>query len=194
MRAPIAFAASPTGREGKSALNVVIHNAGIMRPENLLDPAGNQGTVDATITRNLLGPIRLNEALLPHLLKQPKATIMTGSSGLAFIPLALTPTYNATKAAIHSYSQSLRYQLRNTGVEVIELIPPYVQTELMGSAQASAPSAMPLKDLIAEVMNVLEMQPDVREVLVERVKPLRFAELNGVESIRPSSRASTTPH
>lgn len=162
-------------------LNAVIHNAGIMRPENLLDPEGNQSTVDATITTNLLGPVRLNAALLPHLLKQPKATIMTVSSGLAFIPLALTPTYNATKAAIHSYSQSLRYQLRSTGVEVIELVPPYVQTELMGSAQASDPRAMPLKEFIDDVMNILKTQPGVREVLVERVKPLRFAELNGAE-------------
>jgi uncharacterized oxidoreductase len=98
------------------ALNVVIHNAGIMRPENLLDPAGDPATVDATVTTNLLGPIRLNATLLPHLLKQPKATIMTVSSGLGFIPLALTPTYCATKAAIHSYSQSLRYQLKDTSV------------------------------------------------------------------------------
>ena len=163
------------------ALNVVIHNAGIMRPENLLDPAGDLATADATITTNFLGPIRLNAALLPHLLKQPKATIMTVSSGLGFIPLALTPTYCATKAAIHSYSQSLRYQLKDTSVEVIELAPPYVQTELMGSAQASDPRAMPLREFIDEVMNILKTQPDVREVLVKRVKPLRFAELNGVE-------------
>jgi uncharacterized oxidoreductase len=132
------------------------------------------------------------------LLKQPKATIMTVSSGLGFIPLALTPTYCATKAAIHSYSQSLRYQLKDTSVEVIELAPPYVQTELMGSAQASDPRAMPLKEFINEVMNILKTQPSVREVLVERVKPLRFAELNGVEKyeafFKSFNDAAPAPH
>jgi len=163
------------------SLNVVIHNAGIMRPESLLDEANDFSTVDATLTTNLLGPIRLTAALLPLLMKQPKATIMTVSSGLAFIPLALTPTYCATKAAIHSYSQSLRYQLRSTNIGVIELVPPYVQTELMGSAQASDPRAMPLKEFIEEVMTILKTNSSVTEVLVERVKPLRYAELNGVE-------------
>jgi uncharacterized oxidoreductase len=180
------------------ALNVVIHNAGIMRPENLLDPAGALATADATITTNLLGPIRLNAALLPHLLKKPKASIMTVSSGLGFIPLALTPTYCATKAAIHSYSQSLRYQLKDTSVEVIELAPPYVQTELMGSAQASDPRAMPLREFIDEAMSILKTQPDVREVLVERVKPLRFAEMNGVEKyaalFKTFNDAAPAPH
>jgi uncharacterized oxidoreductase len=163
------------------SLNVVIHNAGIMRPENLLEQGDDLDTLDATVATNLLGPIRLTAALLPLLKQQPAATIVTVSSGLAFIPLALTPTYCATKAAIHSYSQSLRYQLRNTSIDVIELVPPYVQTELMGSGQASDPRAMPLKDFIDEVMTILKTQPDATEVLVERVKPLRFAELNGAE-------------
>jgi uncharacterized oxidoreductase len=162
------------------ALNVVINNAGIMRAENLLQSAST-ADAEATITTNLLGPIRLTAALLPHLLKQPHATIMTVSSGLAFIPRAFTPTYNATKAAIHSYSQALRYQLKSTNVEVIELVPPYVQTELMGSAQAADPRAMPLKDYLAETIEILKTQPNATEVLVERVKPLRFAEQNGKE-------------
>jgi len=162
-------------------LNVVIHNAGIMRPEKLLDQTGDLSTAEAIITTNLLGPLRLTAALLPLLLKQPKATIMTVSSGLAFTPLSLTPTYCATKAAIHSYSQSLRYQLRATNVEVIELIPPYVQTELMGSAQASDPRAMPLREFLDEVIAILKAKPDVTELLVERVKPLRFAEQHGIE-------------
>lgn len=167
--------------EDYPSLNVVIHNAGIMKPEDLVEESVDQGTADATVATNLLGPIRLTTALLPLLKQQRRATIMTVSSGLAFIPLALTPTYCATKAAIHSYSQSLRYQLRNTSVEVIELVPPYVQTELMGSAQANDPRAMPLKDFIDEVVTILKTQPDATEVLVERVKPLRFAELNGTE-------------
>jgi len=93
----------------------------------------------------------------------------------------MTPTYNATKAAIHSYTQSLRYQLKSTKVQVIELIPPYVQTELMGSRQASDPRAMPLADYLSETINILKTQPEVTEILVERVKPLRFSEQNGLE-------------
>ena len=158
-------------------LNVVIHNAGIMRAESLLDGALTDS--EATVATNLLGPIRLNAALLPLLQAQAAATIMTVSSGLAFLPRAMTPTYCATKAAIHSYTQSLRYQLRNTAVEVLELIPPYVQTELMGAHQASDPNAMPLKDFIAETMRLLTQSPGMTEICVERVKPLRFAEANG---------------
>ncbi len=156
------------------SLNAVIHNAGIMRPENLRECAVDNA--EAMITTNLLGPIRLTAALLPHLLKQPNATIMTVSSGLAFLPLSITPTYCATKAAIHSYTESLRYQLKDTQVQVIELIPPYVQTELMGSHQAQDPRAMPLAEFISEVMSILKNQPDALEICVERVNPLRFAE------------------
>ncbi len=159
-------------------LNVVIHNAGIMVPETVLAPDFNLETAEATIATNLLGPIRLTAALLPHLRRQPKATIMTVSSGLAFLPLAMTPTYSATKAAIHSYSQCLRYQLKDTAIEVIELAPPYVQTELMGPGQASDPAAMPLKDFIQETIALLDKSPQAREILVERVKPLRYAEVN----------------
>jgi uncharacterized oxidoreductase len=160
-----------------SDLNAVIHNAGIMQPENLkrCELAG----AEAIVTTNLLGPIRLTAALLPILLAQPRATIMTVSSGLAFLPMVTTPTYCATKAAIHSYTQSLRYQLRDTGVHVLELIPPYVQTELMGPRQANDPNAMPLEDFIAETMNILKTSPDTAEICVERVKPLRFAEAAG---------------
>jgi uncharacterized oxidoreductase len=164
-------------KEDYPALNVVIHNAGILKPESLQD--GIVEDAEATIATNLLGPIRLTAGLLPLLLKQPKATIMTVSSGLAFVPMAITPTYCATKAALHSYTQSLRYQLRNSSVQVLELIPPYVQTELGGARQASDPNAMPLKDFIAEAMNILKTSPDTTEICVERVKPLRFAEANG---------------
>jgi uncharacterized oxidoreductase len=161
------------------ALNVVIHNAGIMRPENLLEQPEELTDAEAIITTNLLGPIRLTAALLPQLKKQPQATIMTVSSGLAYLPMAMTPTYCATKAAIHSYSLTLRYQLRSTKIDVLELVPPYVQTELMGNQQASDPRAMPLKDYIAETMKILKEQPEAKEILVERVLPLRYAEKNG---------------
>ena len=159
------------------ALNVVIHNAGIMKPEALED--GATADAEAIVTTNLLGPIRLNAALLPFLLKQANPVIGTVSSGLAFVPLAMTPTYCASKAAIHSYTQSLRYQLKDTPAQVLELIPPYVQTELMGPRMASDPNAMPLKDFISETMNILESSPNSTEICVERVKPLRFAEASG---------------
>lgn len=158
------------------ALNTVIHSAGVMRSENLL---AGQSALDDTVATNLLGPMRLDALLLPHFLKQPHAAIVTVSSGLAFLPLALTPSYCATKAAVHSYSQSLRYQLKDTAIKVHELAPPYVQTGLMGDRQAQDPHAMPLKDFIAEVMAIVQHSPEADEILVERVKPLRFAEVGG---------------
>ncbi len=156
------------------SLNVLINNAGIMQPENLLEKP-DASVAEAIVTTNLLGPIRLTAALLPPLRKQPRATIMTVSSGLAFVPLAMTSTYCATKAAVHSYTQSLRYQLKTTNVEVIELIPPYVQTTLMGDQQAEDPRAMPLKEFIDEVMDILQSQANAKEICVKRVYPLRFA-------------------
>ena len=161
-------------------LNVVIHNAGIMRVEKLLAGSADYlADAGATVATNLLGPIHLNSALLPMLLKRPHATVMTVTSGLAFVPLNLTPTYCATKAAIHSYTQSLRYQLRDTSVEVLELVPPYVRTALMGDRQANDPAAMPLDEFIAEVMDILQNQPAATEICVKRVQPLRFAAEGG---------------
>jgi uncharacterized oxidoreductase len=174
------FAASV--RRDFPSLNVLINNAGIMVPENLLDKKPTDSSIpEKTVATNLLGPIRLTSALLPLLREQPAATIMTVSSGLAFVPLAMTPTYCATKAAIHSWTQSLRYQLRSTNIDVIELIPPYVQTTLMGDQQADDPAAMPLEDFIEEVMSILKAEPEVREVCVKRVYPLRFAAETGQE-------------
>ncbi len=162
-------------------LNVLINNAGIMRSEDLLHQPDDLADAEATIATNLLGPIRLTAALLPTLQKQGQATIMNVSSGLAFVPLAATPTYCATKAAIHSYTQSLRFQLRDTPVEVLELIPPYVATTLLSEGQANDPAAMPLGEFIAEVMDIMKTQPTPPEIRVQRVYPLRFAAENGQE-------------
>src|ERR1035437_3802868 len=160
------------------ALNVLINNAGIMRTERLPAQQENLADAESMVGTNLLGPIRLTAALLPLLQRQPHSAIMTASSGLAFVPLAPTPTYCATKAAIHSYTQSLRYLLKDTSTEVLELIPPYVATDLMGSS-AGDPRAMPLDKFIAEVMEILKTQPDVKEICVDNVKRLRFAAESG---------------
>jgi uncharacterized oxidoreductase len=159
------------------SLNFLINNAGIMRAEKLIAQQPDLTDAEAIVATNLLGPIRLTAALSPHLLEQPRAAILNISSGLAFLPLALTPTYCATKAAIHSYTLSLRYQLRSTGIEVLELIPPYVQTDLMSGADD--PRAMPLNQFIAEVMEILKQQPTPPEICVENVKRLRFAAESG---------------
>jgi len=166
-----AFAAQATAQF--PSLNVLINNAGIMRPEKLLAQQPDLSDAEAVVTTNLLGPIRLTAALLPHLQAQPLSAIVNVSSGLAFLPLSFTPTYCATKAALHSYTLSLRYQLRTTNTEVIELIPPYVQTDLMQGAED--PRAMPLTDFIAEVMQIFQTQPTPAEICVERVKGMRFA-------------------
>lgn len=160
-------------------LNGVIHNAGIMKTEDLTAEPFDLTTAEAIITTNLLGPIRLTAGLLPHLKTQPTATLMTVTSGLAFIPLTATPTYNATKAAMHSWTISLRDQLRASSVEVLELAPPGVATDLM-PGHADNPASMPLADYIAEVMSLIEGGDTPRgEILVERVKPLRQAESSG---------------
>ena len=175
-RAPIRAFAAQVIAEFPS-LNVLINNAGIMRRENLLEQQPDLADAEAIIATNLLGPIRLTAALLPHLQQQPRATIMNVSSGLAFLPMARTPTYCATKAALHSYTLSLRAQLRNTGIEVLELIPPYIATNLMDGA--GNPRAMPLDKFIAEAMEILKTQPTPPEICVENVKTLRFAAESG---------------
>jgi uncharacterized oxidoreductase len=158
-------------------LNVLINNAGIMRAEKLLAQQDDLADAEATVATNLLGPIRLTAALLPLLQKQPRSTIVNVSSGLAFVPLALTPTYCATKAAIHSYTQSLRYQLKRTAIEVLEIVPPYVATHLMNGADD--PRAMPLDKFIVETMAILTSQPTPPEICVENVKGLRLAAESG---------------
>lgn len=157
-------------------LNVVINNAGIMKPEALSGGVFDLSIVEETIGINLLGTIRLTAALLPHLLTKPSATVVTVSSGLAFVPLAATPTYNATKAAIHSWSQSLRHQLKDTAVRVVEWAPPGVATDLM-PGHAEDPRSMPLDEFTAESLALFEAGHD--EVLVERVKFLSGAAERG---------------
>jgi uncharacterized oxidoreductase len=152
------------------SLNCVINNAGIQRAhdfsaaENLDD-----ASMAAEIETNLLGLMRVSAALLPRLSCQPAATLINISSGLAFVPLARVPVYCATKAATHSFCVSLRHQLKRTQVKVIELIPPWVDTELdQGRPRPPGRTPMPLPQFITEAMEGLSGDAD--EVLVGDAK------------------------
>ena len=157
-------------------LNVLINNAGIQLPENLLDP-GSLPVAEDTIATNLLGTIRMTYAFLPLLVDQDDAVVMNVSSALAFVPFPITPTYNATKAALHSFSESLRVQMADAGIQVIELVPAGVRTTLMG--QQDSEDAMPLEDFLTETMDLLADAPDAKEIVVERARFIRDAQANG---------------
>jgi uncharacterized oxidoreductase len=149
-------------------LNVLFNNAGIMHIDDVSSAVDDKLLV-ATLTTNLMGPIRLTGALIEHLKRQDHAAVINNSSVLGFVPLALAAVYSATKAALHSYTLSLRYKLKGTPVKVLEIAPPWVQTDLLNSN--NEPRAMPLGEFINETMRVLGT--DAEEILVERAKPLR---------------------
>lgn len=127
---------------------------------------------------NFVGPVLLTMELLPRLCSQPEAAVIMMSSGLAFVPRAAAPTYGATKAAIHSWTMSLRHQLRNTKVEVVEIVPPLVATNF-APGQTSNPNAMALDALISEAIEILCADETLNEVLVQRALPQRTAESSG---------------
>ncbi|AMV44306.1 SDR family oxidoreductase [Paraburkholderia caribensis] len=154
--------------EQHPALNVVINNAGIMP----FDDAG--GALDDAqairlVNTNLLGPVRVSAAFVEHLKKQPESYIINNSSVLAYVPLAATALYSATKAAIHSYTMSQRFALRDTSVRVLEIAPPWVDTDLVH--KSGDPRAMPLDAFVAETIQRLETA--TTEVVVEMAQPLR---------------------
>jgi uncharacterized oxidoreductase len=159
-------------------LNVLVTMAGIMRIEDWHQPESFLASAESVVTTNVLGPIRLIAAFVEHLRSRPDATIMTVSSGLGFTPLRVTPSYNLSKAAIHMLSESLRLQLADTAVRVVELEPPSVRTGLL-PGQEDSEFAMPLDEFVAEVVALLEAQPEAREIQVERVKFLRYGEARG---------------
>jgi uncharacterized oxidoreductase len=159
-------------------LNVLVAMAGIMRVEDWHRPESFLASAESVLTTNVLGPIRLIAAFIEHLRAQPDATIVTVSSGLAFAPLKATPSYNASKAAIHMLSESIRLQLADTTVKVVELVPPAVRTALL-PGQETSEWAMPLEEFTAEVIALLKSDPDAEEIQVERVKFLRYGEARG---------------
>ena len=155
-------------------LNVLMAMAGVMAPEDV-HTAGFLPEAERIVDTNVLGPLRLLAAFIEQLETRPQAALITVSSGLAHTPLAATPTYNGTKAFIHRFSETIRLQLADTGVQVIELVPPAVQTELMPGGSENE-RYLPLDDFADEVMTLLETRPEAGEILVEAVKFLRFSE------------------
>ena len=151
-------------------LNVLINNAGIMNIDDA-SVAIDEKLLVSTLATNLMGQIRMTGALIEHLKRQPQAAVINTTSVLGFVPLAVTAVYSSTKAAMHSYTMSLRYKLKDSSVRVLEIAPPWVQTDLLGSN--NEPRAMPLSEFVEETMKVLSTGAE--EVLVERAKPLRNA-------------------
>ena len=158
------------------AINVLVNNAGIMRFEDITEER-ELGDAEATIATNLLGPIRLIDGLIEHLKAQENAAIINVTSGLAFVPMPRTATYSATKAAMHSYTVSLRAKLEGK-IEVIELAPPAVQTELT-PGQSTRAGYMPLDEFIEETMLGFTTEETPQEVLTQNVLFLRNAEAEG---------------
>jgi uncharacterized oxidoreductase len=149
-------------------LNVLINNAGIMLPDQAAGRVDDRLLTD-TISTNLVGPIRMTSALIEHLKAKEDAVIAYTSSVLGFVPMAVTAVYSATKAALHSYALSQRFMLKDTGVRVLEIAPPWVRTDLMNSREAEL--AMPLDQFITETMEVFGTDAD--EILVEAAKTFR---------------------
>lgn len=162
-------------------LNVIINNAGVQRGVDFASDV-DESKFEQEIETNIYGVLRVTSAFLPHLKSLPAATIINISSGLAFVPLARSPVYCATKAFIHSFSMSLRWQLRDTGVRVIEVAPPWVQTEL-GSTDTPGPTAptnrpgpIPLDRFIQKTLEAL--RTDDEELRIGRAQFLYAAGIN----------------
>ncbi|MFJ8007356.1 SDR family oxidoreductase [Streptomyces fagopyri] len=156
-------------------LDVVVTMSGVLLTEDLRDPA-HITDAENMVATNLLGTIRVIDAFTPHLIGRGAGTIITVSSGIAFLPFPLMATYGATKAAVHSYTESLRAHLAGTGVEVAELVPPAVATPAMAKLN---PAAVPVDDYLDEVMELLAVEPTSREIIAEAALPLRWAERDG---------------
>jgi uncharacterized oxidoreductase len=112
------------------SLNILINNVGIQKEIDFKKGTTDLLSGENEIEVNLQAPVHLSALFIPHLMKRREAAIVNISSGLGFVPLSIMPVYCATKAALHSFSLSLRHQLRNTSIKVFEIIPPTTDTEL----------------------------------------------------------------
>jgi uncharacterized oxidoreductase len=130
-------------------LDVLMNNAGVMLSKNLKVPAADLTGLMVEMDINVGGVIRMTSAFI-DILTANKGTVINVSSGLAFVPLPPAPIYCATKAAIHSYTQSLRFQLEETGVEVIELMPPAVKTDLTAELAENGASMITTDELVKQ--------------------------------------------
>ncbi|MBO9556260.1 SDR family NAD(P)-dependent oxidoreductase [Cellulomonas sp.] len=157
-------------------LDVVVTMSGVMPLEDLLDP-GHFATARATVETNVLGTIRVVDAFTPHLVGRGAGTFVTVSSGIGFLPFPPMPTYGASKAAVHAYSEALRAQLAGTGVDVVELVPPAVATT--PAQRELNPAALDLDAYLDEVLTLLGTDPTPAEILVEAVRMHRWAERDG---------------
>jgi uncharacterized oxidoreductase len=167
-------------------LNILVNNAGIQRQMDFTSPtvAKHMSSRDDEVTINLAAAIRLCALFTPVLMKRKKAAIVNISSGLAFVPIAMMPVYCATKAAIHSFTTSLRHQLRNTSVRVIEAAPPTTDTELDASfagEQEQAYRGISPREVAAGIME--GMKADKQEILVGEAQGLHQAALRDPEAI-----------
>jgi short-subunit dehydrogenase involved in D-alanine esterification of teichoic acids len=177
---------------GHPDLDVVVTMSGVMLQEDLRDPA-HFANAEASIAVNLLGTIRVVDAFTPHLVGRGSGTIVTVSSGIAFLPFPLMPTYGASKAGVHAYTESLRAQLAGAGLEVVELVPPAVAT---AGQEKVNPHALPLEEFLDEVVGLLSATPTPNEILVEGVQMHRWAERDGTYADlveRRSQSLSTLP-
>ena len=157
-------------------LDTIVTMSGVMILEDLRDP-GHFSAAEKTIDTNLLGTIRVIDAFTPHLIARGTGTVVTVTSGIGFLPFPVMPTYAASKAGVHAYSEALRAQLDGTGVEVVELIPPAVATT--PEHAQSNPRALALTDFATEVMDLLQGDPTPHEILVKGVLMHRWAERDG---------------
>ncbi|MDQ2839417.1 MAG: SDR family NAD(P)-dependent oxidoreductase [Actinomycetota bacterium] len=174
-------------------LDVVVTMSGVMLAEDLRDPAHIAAT-ETTIATNLLGTIRVIDAFTAHLVARGSGTILTVSSGIAFLPFPLMPTYGASKAGVHAYTEALRAQLAGTGIEVAELVPPAVAT---AGQEKVNPAALPLDAYLNEVMDLLAAEPTAHQILVKGVLPHRWAERDGTYGAlveRRSQSLNTLPN
>ena len=157
------------------ALNILINNAGVMRKINLQDKDSDLEDISTEIVTNLVGPVRMVKQFLPLLKAQPSAAIVNVSSGLAFTPFPISPIYGATKSGLHSFTQSLRVQLKNTSVKVFELAPPSTQTPLQNGFDPSDTKGSPMMDVKKLVQQAIRgIQKDRLEILPGLSKVLRL--------------------